>query len=69
MKAINYSVGFYPQLAATVYEYKYLDKIMKLRKASHCSYRIRYHMVFVVKYRKELITPEIFDFMKEIVEN
>ena len=23
-------------------------------------------MVFVVKYRKELITPEIFDFMKEI---
>jgi len=39
---------------------------MKLRKASHCSYRIRYHMVFVVKYRKELITPEIFDFMKDI---
>jgi len=23
-------------------------------------------MVFVVKYRKELITPEIFDFMKDI---
>ena len=39
---------------------------MKLRKACHCSYRIRYHMVFVVKYRKNLITSEIFEFMKEI---
>ena len=39
---------------------------MNVRKACHCSYRIRYHMVFVVKYRKELITPEIFEFMKKI---
>ena len=39
---------------------------MRIRKACHCSYRIRYHMVFVVKYRKNLITKEIFEFMKEI---
>ena len=39
---------------------------MKLRKACHCSYRIRYHMVFVIKYRKSLITEEIFEFMKQI---
>jgi len=39
---------------------------MKVRKAPHCSYRIRYHMVFVVKYRKGLITPEMFEFMKEV---
>ena len=39
---------------------------MKLRKASHCSYRIRYHMVFVVKYRKSLVSDEVFEFMKEI---
>ena len=39
---------------------------MKVRKASHCSYRIRYHMVFVIKYRKDLITPEMFSFMKTI---
>ena len=39
---------------------------MKVRKACHCSYRIRYHMVFVVKYRKGLITSEIFEFMKRI---
>ena len=39
---------------------------MELMHACHCAYRIRYHMVFVLKYRKELITNEIFEFMKEI---
>ena len=39
---------------------------MKVRKACHCSYRIRYHLVFVVKYRKGLITSEVFEFIKEI---
>ncbi|MDP7506235.1 MAG: IS200/IS605 family transposase [Candidatus Woesearchaeota archaeon] len=39
---------------------------MKVRKACHCSYRIRYHMVFVVKYRRGLVTSQVFDFMKHI---
>ncbi|HLD79791.1 MAG TPA: IS200/IS605 family transposase [Candidatus Nanoarchaeia archaeon] len=39
---------------------------MQVRHASHCTYRIRYHMVFVLKYRKKLLTPEIFDFIKII---
>ncbi len=39
---------------------------MKVRKASHCSYRIRYHLVFVVKYRKSLIDDEMFDYMKNV---
>ena len=39
---------------------------MKVKRACHCTYRIRYHMVFVMKYRKELITDEIFDYMKII---
>ena len=39
---------------------------MKVRKAAHCSYRIRYHMVFVVKYRKNLIDNEIFGYMKNV---
>ena len=39
---------------------------MKIRKACHCSYRIRYHLVFVVKYRKSLIESRMFDFMKRI---
>src|SRR3989344_4649800 len=39
---------------------------MEVRHASHCTYRIRYHMVFVLKYRKKLLTPEIFDYIKII---
>ena len=39
---------------------------MKVRRSCHCTYRIRYHMVFVVKYRKSLITDDIFDSMKDI---
>jgi len=39
---------------------------MEVRYASHCSYRIRYYMVFVLKYRKSLITEEIFNYLKHI---
>ena len=39
---------------------------MKVRKACHCSYRIRYHLVFVVKYRKGLIDGEMFEYMKNV---
>jgi len=39
---------------------------MEVMYACHCTYRIRYHMVFVLKYRKKLITNEMFEFMKEI---
>ena len=34
--------------------------------AAHCTYRIRYHMVMVLKYRKKIITDEMFEVMKEI---
>ena len=39
---------------------------MKVEYAPHCSFRIRYHMVCVVKYRKDLISDEIFAYLKEI---
>jgi len=39
---------------------------MNVRRACHCTYRIRYHMVFVVKYRRSLITSEMFCFMQEV---
>ena len=39
---------------------------MKVKYASHCSYRIRYHMVFVIKYRKDLIDDEIKSFLVPI---
>lgn len=39
---------------------------MEVKRACHCTYRIRYHLVFVIKYRKKLITPIIFDYIKKI---
>jgi putative transposase len=41
---------------------------MKVSYAPHCSFRIRYHMVFVVKYRKSLIDKKVFEFFKEILK-
>ena len=40
---------------------------MKVQYACHCSYRIRYHMVFVLKYRKDLITDRVFQELKDIL--
>ena len=39
---------------------------MKVKYASHCSYRIRYHMVFVIKYRKDLIDDEVKSFLVSV---
>ena len=41
---------------------------MKVQYACHCSYRIRYHMVFVLKYRKDLISDRVFQEMKDILD-
>ena len=37
---------------------------MEVMHAAHCTYRIRYHMVMVLKYRKKIITDEMFELMK-----
>jgi len=41
---------------------------MKVRYAAHCIYRIRYHMVFVLKYRKDLLSDLVFQNIKDILE-
>ena len=41
---------------------------MKIQHAPHCSFRIRYHMVFVVKYRKGLINQDVFDGIKTVFQ-
>ena len=39
--------------------------LMELRYANHCVYKIRYHMVFCVKYRKKLLfDTELVTFLK-----
>ena len=42
---------------------------MEVERAAHCTYRIRYHMVFVVKYRKKLLLEKTrIEFLKEIIQ-
>ncbi len=42
---------------------------MEVEKAAHCTYRIRYHMVFVVKYRKHMLLEKTrIEFLKEIMQ-
>ena len=41
---------------------------MNVEHAAHCTYRIRYHMVFVVKYRKKMLLERTrIEFLKEIM--
>jgi len=37
----------------------------KLDRGSHSVYSLYYHLIFVVKYRRKVITPEIDDFLKQ----
>jgi putative transposase len=40
---------------------------MELRHANHCVYKIRYHIVFCVKYRKNLLLgTELVNFLKNV---
>jgi putative transposase len=41
---------------------------IELRRASHCVYKIRYHMVMCLKYRKKLLHGEKVDFMKGVMK-
>jgi putative transposase len=36
---------------------------MEMKKGNHSIYCLNYHVVFVVKYRKKCITPEIGEFL------
>jgi putative transposase len=41
---------------------------MELGKTSHSVYKIRYHMVTAVKYRKALLNSEVEAFIKETLK-
>ena len=45
-----------------------LCNIMELGKTSHSSYKIRYHMVTAVKYRKALLSKEVEECIKETMK-
>ena len=42
---------------------------MHVERAAHCTYRIRYHMIMCVKYRKKLLLEQgRIEFLKEIMQ-
>ena len=42
---------------------------MQVERAAHCTYRIRYHMVMRVKYRKKMLLEQSrIEFLKEIMQ-
>ena len=42
---------------------------MEVERAAHCTYRIRYHMVMCVKYRKKMLLERSrIEFLKEIMQ-
>ena len=40
------------------------DILNEYRRGSHSVYKLTYHVIFVTKYRKKVITDEIGDFTK-----
>ena len=42
---------------------------IELERAPHCTYRIRYHMVMVLKYRKKLLLEKVpVDYLKNLLK-
>jgi len=42
---------------------------MQVERAAHCTYRIRYHMVMCVKYRKKMLLEKSrIEFLREIMQ-
>jgi putative transposase len=37
------------------------------RKASHCIYELKYHIVWITKYRKRVLTPEVGKRLRDII--
>jgi putative transposase len=39
-----------------------------LRRSQHAVYDLRYHYVWIPKYRKRILTPEIADYAKQVLQ-
>ncbi|MCC2165066.1 transposase, partial [Clostridiaceae bacterium CLA-AA-H274] len=40
-----------------------------LKHARTCVYNINYHIVWSVKYRRKIITPEIESYMRDLIQH
>ena len=39
-----------------------------LRRSKHSVYDLKYHFVWIPKYRKKVLTPEVADYSKEVLQ-
>jgi len=40
-----------------------------IRRTKHAVYDLKYHLVWIPKYRKQIFTKEISDYLKEVFEH
>ena len=39
-----------------------------LRRSKHSVYDLKYHFVWIPKYRKKILTPEVADYAKQVIQ-
>ena len=40
---------------------------MEVRLGAHCAYRLRYHVVWVCKYRRRILKPGVRDYLEKVL--
>ncbi|MDR9402612.1 MAG: IS200/IS605 family transposase, partial [Halothece sp. Uz-M2-17] len=43
-----------------------MEELTSFKSSSHSAYRLQYHIIFTVKYRKPIITKAMLDRLEEI---
>ncbi len=44
------------------------SKIATVRKGLHCKYNLNYHIIWIPKYRKDILTGKVTDVLREIIQ-
>ena len=56
----------YPHFNPEVHKIE--SKIATVRTSHHCKYNINYHIIWIPKYRKPILTGKVVEFLKAIIE-
>lgn len=49
-------------------KYKLDVKIAQVRQGFHCKHNINYHIIWIPKYRKKILTGKVVEVLKAIIE-
>ncbi len=56
----------YPHFNPEVHKIE--SKIATVRASHHCKYNINYHIIWIPKYRKQILTGKVVEVLKSIIE-